>query len=133
MTERRAVAVAWARGPLAGHVEIAHGKLCSIGFARGAGRVHGNAFAIESPDPCRLELVCTDASPATAAGPARVSFRLARDAFTFFLHDVTREHPLFAPTLNVAVTDGDDARDYAQIKRDVEATVLDVPEESAGH
>lgn len=95
--------ILWQSGPVSGTVEIAHGTL--VGEA---------AFTVSS----RLPVTVTDERVAEGAFQTRVTVR-GPHPFTFFLRDVNAAYPIFIPAYGVAVTAGDDPRDYAQIADDV--------------
>jgi hypothetical protein len=115
--------ILWRSGPIAGTVEVAHGTL--VGDA-----------TFSSPTP-RLAVSIADERIGEGAFATRVSVRAAH-SFTFFLRDVNADYPIFIPEFGVAVTGGDDPRDYAQIAEAVRnkglASVLQeyeqAPEES---
>jgi len=97
------VNVLWQSGPVSGTVEVAHGALA------------GDAvFSVAS----RLPVTISDEQVAEGAFQTRVTVR-GLQAFTFFLRDVNAAYPIFIPEYGVAVTAGDDPRDYGQIAEDI--------------
>jgi len=98
------VNILWRSGPVNGTIEIAHGTL--VGEA-----------AFSSPTP-RLPVTIDDEQVEEGAFGTRVTVR-AGQPFTFFLRDVNAAYPVFIPAYGVAVTAGDDTRDYVQIADDI--------------
>ncbi|MHB0938463.1 MAG: hypothetical protein ACYC6A_18875 [Armatimonadota bacterium] len=97
------VNILWQSGPVSGTIEVAHGTL--------VGDAAFNAIS-------RLPVTITDEQVAEGAFQTRVTVR-TEQPFTFFLRDVNADYPIFIPEYGVAVTAGDDPRDYAQIAEDI--------------
>lgn len=111
----QSVAIEFADGPVEGEIEVLQGTLAELRLARGEGRVSGKGFAVASSGPCRLEATIEDAATGLGANAALVSVGREGGAFSFFLRDVSAEHPILIPEYATAVVPAEDDRSYAEI------------------
>lgn len=109
------VTVVWKSGPVAGTIEVKHGRLAKPGKAE---------FSVSGRGPCRLDLAV--AAALSGPGPERpvVTVRTKKNPFSFFLRDVTSDAPILVPVYGVAVVPAGDERTYAEVEADVRAKGL---------
>jgi hypothetical protein len=100
----RRVAVVWKEGGARGEVQVARGSV-----------VRGGPFECGAAGPCRIELEVEGPQSAYGKDATLVTIGSARNTFTFFLRDATREFPIYIPAYGVVATSGEDSRSYADI------------------
>lgn len=111
------IAVLWQRGNRKGTVQVEHGALARLVVERGKGRTGAHRFSFSADGPCRLRIHVRNANVERGADATIVTVRTARDAFSFFLRDVSRAEPIFIPSLRVVVSHAADRRSYEDIER----------------
>lgn len=92
------------------------GTLHGLSVARGTGDVEGGRFTFTRDGSCRLLMTVADAGNHPGAEATIVTVREKRHPFSFWLRDVTRDHPILIPGIGVVVTEGSDPRSYAEIE-----------------
>jgi len=111
--------VLWESGPVEGELEITNGKLAQARIAQGEGAVRKGHFAVAAKEPCALEVSVADARTGAGWNPTLITVREKTSPFTFFLRDVTTEHPVLIPAYGVAVVPAGDGRWFRDVARDV--------------
>ena len=111
--------VLWKKGPGEGQIEVHRGKLVGGSFEGAAGEFAQGGFSCDSIEPCRLVLVIDADNLGPGARATRVSVQACPGSFTFLLRDVRKESPILIPSYQVAVTEGDDSRSFAEIEAEV--------------
>jgi hypothetical protein len=81
----------------------------------GTGEVSGSRFAFSSGGGCRLAIVVEDVNTSRGAHATVVTVGAEQHPFSFFVRDVSREHPILIPAYGVAVTEQDDGRSYDEM------------------
>ena len=109
------VAVVWKSGPVAGTIEVAHGRLTKASAAK---------FACAGRKPCRVELAVSASSVGPGPESPVVTVRALENPFSFFLRDVRSDAPILIAAYGVAVLPAGDSRTYAQVEADVRARGL---------
>ena len=111
--------VLWKRGPGEGQIEVHRGKLVGGSFEGPAGEFAQGSFSYDSTEACRLVLVIDADNLGPGVRATRVSVQACPGSFTFFLRDVRKESPILIPSYQVAVTEDDDSRSFAEIEAEV--------------
>ncbi len=114
MSASERVAVVWERGPVKGEIEVVYGRLASPDAS----------FSLPATNGNRLLLEIGDARVSDGARATRVTVRATEHPFTFFLRDVSAEHPVYLPQFGAAVTAAGDERCYREIAGAVEGRGL---------
>ena len=114
----------WANAPVAGSIEVHDGRLDRLELPSTAGTTNGSTYSFNRDTAGSLLIHVADARLNAGAGATRVTVRGGPAAFTFWARDVTATFPIYLPRLGVAITAGDDARDYAAIAAELTARGL---------
>ncbi|MBI2194202.1 MAG: hypothetical protein HYU36_19675 [Planctomycetes bacterium] len=119
MNAPSAAAIIWERGPVRGNVEVTYGSLAALRVAPGTGESTGNSFSLVASGPCRLIVECGETRAGHGGRATRISVRATSGPFTFFLRNVSSDHPILLPKLGVAVIPAGDSRSYVEVARAV--------------
>lgn len=118
----RRVAIEWDGGAPRGTIRLSDGMLHAARVARGRGQASGDGrFAAIQDEPFRLELALSGAEHPYGPGSPTVTVETAPNPFSFFLRDVSSEHPILIPAYRVAVTEAGDRRTYRELEQAVRA------------
>jgi len=101
----KTIAIVWPHGDAVGEVRVSHGRLVSP---------QDGAFSL-GREGCRLEITVSEENVGYGAFPTMVTVTTAKHPFTFLLRDVHARAPIWIPSYQVVVTEGDDARAYEEI------------------
>jgi hypothetical protein len=109
------IAIELADGRATGTVQVTAGTLSAVKLVRGKGQASTRGFALASSGSCRLEVAVDGARVAPGAHATLVSLNREAGSVSFFLRDVTAEHPIYIPEYGVAVVPAGDSREYDAI------------------
>lgn len=118
------IAIEWAAGPRLGTVDVRHGHLLDGRVVRGEGTFSGNRFACPGGDSCRLALTVAAERLAPGAHATIVTILDTTAPFSFFVRDVSADHPILIRPYQVAVTTASDNRSFAEIVAAIETRGL---------
>lgn len=111
------IAIEWSAGRPQGEIRIVHGTLLDLKIVRGQGTIQGpSRFLAAQEGPFRLEFQVRGSEVSLGKGSTLVSILTSKNPFSFFLRDVSSNHPIFIPTYRVAVTLADDRRSYPELQ-----------------
>lgn len=113
---KKAVAIEWKTGPLAGQVRVSDGQLLDMEVAIGRGGVNGDRFSSTGATQFRLKISLEGVSRRYKKNPTIISIHTEDRSFSFFMRDVDLGFPIFIPEYGVVVTSADDERSFAQIQ-----------------
>ena len=107
---------------LKGTLHITHGEISGLERDDCTGDVdqEGRSFALAADGECRLKVTIDGHSLEPGAFATIVSLITIDDGFSFFLRDVSREHPVYVAEYKTIVTDGDDSRRFDAIAQEIE-------------
>src|SRR5450759_2737969 len=115
---KKDIAIEWKAGPVKADVTVVHGQLQSIRFVKGKGRVLGKG-QVQGDGPLRLECRIADAQLKAGAFATRLTVTGKLHAFTCFVRDINRDHPIYIPAYGVIITERDDRRSDAEIEAEI--------------
>ncbi|MBU4211689.1 MAG: hypothetical protein KKD33_03795, partial [Verrucomicrobia bacterium] len=120
---KKDLAIEWKAGPVKADVTVAHGQLQSLRIVKGKGRVLGKG-RIQANGPVRLECRIADAQLKAGAFATRLTVAGKPHAFTCFVRDINRNHPIYIPAYGVIITESADRRSYAEIEAEIRGRKL---------
>jgi len=109
------IAVEWKWSAPEGSIEIQQGRLETLRIVRGTGSLAGTHFAFHEKGSCRLAIAISGANLHPGSNATILTVRTTAGPFSFFLRDVSQEHPILIPEYGVAVTEAGDRRSYEEI------------------
>jgi hypothetical protein len=116
----RHIIIAWQDAQPEGFIEITNGNLVSIEITKGTGSVRNNRLEFASTTlDARINLTVGGIHATPGSGATLITVNTRLNPFSFFLRDLTPQHPIFIPDYHVAVTVAGDDRSFAQIARAV--------------
>lgn len=115
MKMKQRIAIVCAKGAVEGRIQVAHGRLGSMRWVSGKGKVAGNRIQLKDGTPGRLEIGFDKATCQPGPEATLVTVDVKPHAFSFLLRDVSAEYPIYLPDYGVAVTRADDRRTFADI------------------
>ena len=119
------IAIEWANGSVQGQIVAADARVLEMKIARGKGALGAeNRFTATQDEPFRLELKIVGSEARYGNGAPTVTVAATKNAFSFFLHDVDRQYPIYLPSYGVAVTTAEDTRSYKEIDGAIRARGL---------
>jgi len=117
--ESRSIAVVWRDGGAKGTILVRRGLISRLA----GGDISANG-AFSCSGSCRIEFSVDGADTLSNAERTLITVQSEKNPFTFFLGDVRRDHPVFIPAFDVAVTEARDSRSYQQIAEEIRARGL---------
>lgn len=102
------VVVEWECGPVEGHVEVRNGRLLGSSF-----------FSFKETEKPRLVLEVEDENVLTGSSATVITILTKENPFSFFLHDVSKEFPIYIPAYRVIVTEAEDMRSFKEIEASI--------------
>lgn len=115
---KKEIAIEWKSGPVKANVTVVHGQLQSVRIVKGKGRVPGKG-QVRGDGPLRVECRIANAQLKAGAFATRLSVTGKPHAFTCFVRDINRTHPIYIPDYGVIITEGADRRSYAEIEAEI--------------
>ncbi|MDD5678028.1 MAG: hypothetical protein PHW60_08585 [Kiritimatiellae bacterium] len=114
----KCIALEWQSGPVQAELTVVHGQLQSVRIVQGKGRVSGKG-RIQAKGPVRLECRIADAQLKAGAFATRLTVTGKPHAFTCFVRDINRDHPIYIPAYGVMITEAADRRSYTEIEAEI--------------
>lgn len=106
-----------------GTIEIKNGELVSTNLITGVGKVHEGSIQVESANS-RVRVKVKHDTLSNGPNSAVVFIKTQENPFSFFLRDISKEYPIYAPYFNAAVFSIDDNRTLSQYKSEIELKSL---------
>lgn len=133
------ISIEWKASPSDGNIDVKNAGLSALEITKGTGRVSGNVFRFSSSGAGRIDFSLDSANLQLGSDPPVVTVGSPSASFSFFLRDVTTEHPIYLPAYGVVVLKAEDQRSYAAIEKEVSSRKLktkiqhisDSPQESS--
>lgn len=110
------IAIEWHNAAPCGTLTVHHGELSGLAVTAGTGACQDAEFTFKQSERCRLKLTLHATHTSPGPGTTRVSVGTAEHPFSFFLRDVTREHPIWIPEYGVVVLPDGDDRSLAHVE-----------------
>jgi hypothetical protein len=120
----RRIAIVWDGGGPRGAIGVSDGTLHEASVAQGQGEIGDGGRFSAGPGPFRLELAVSGSERRYGPGTPIVTVEATPHPFSFFLRDVSSDHPILIPAYQVAVTEASDGRSYRELERAVRARGL---------
>jgi hypothetical protein len=116
-----AVILLWKNAPLRAKVELLNaGQLDKIEIICGKGEVTDSTLCFPENNQAAVRITVTDPKISAGARATLVKISETENPFSFFLRDALHsEYPIYFPEYGIAVTNGDDKRDFMQVESDI--------------
>ena len=119
----RTIAIIRNERELKGALQITHGEISGLERDQCTGDIdqERRSFAVAADGECRLKVTIDRHSLEPGAFATIVSLTTIDDGFSFFLRDVSKEHPVYVAEYKTIVTDGDDRRSFNAIVQEIDS------------
>ena len=111
-------------GQVTGRLNLTHGALTHATLEAEGSSLLGDAFSFASSAPARLNLTIAGAHLSPGAYATLLTIENNYRSFSFFLRDVNRACPLYAPDFSAAVTTANDLRTYDEIAAEADKMLV---------